>query len=203
MASKGARTRERILSEAEALVFAKGYSGTAVDDILAATSLTKGAFFYHFKTKNELAMALLERFWERDVVFFQQIIERARSLSDDPLQALLIFFRLFEEAMERGEGQPLKCLFASYLYEGEQFDERIHTFIRNGFDEWRRIFLSVIEPALAAHETRIEVSADELAEMIMGQIEGAFVLAQAGNDPDALIRASRYFRQHLQLLFKS
>jgi TetR/AcrR family transcriptional regulator, transcriptional repressor for nem operon len=170
MAKKGARTRERILAEAEKLVLAKGYSGTAVDDILAATSLTKGAFFYHFKSKNDLAMALLERFRERDVAFFQQIAERARSLSGDPLQSLIVFLKLFEEAMQQHGGQPPKCLFASYLHEGEQFDERIHGFIRDGFDEWRQILLSMIEPALAARETRIEVTGGELAEMIMGQI---------------------------------
>lgn len=201
MATKGAKTRERILEAAERLIFAKGYSGTAVDDILAATGLTKGAFFYHFKSKSDLAMALLERFWDRDVAFFEQITERARSLADDPLQALLIFFKLFEEAVEQSDGQPLKCLFASYLYEGEQFNEEVHAFIRDGFEQWRQMFVSMIEPALAGRETRIPVSADELAEMIMGQIEGAFVLAQASGDRAALIRASRYFRQHLQLLF--
>lgn len=83
----------------------------------------------------------------------------------------------------------------------EQFDANIHAFIREGFEEWRRIFMGLIEPALAAHETRAEVSADELAEMIIALIEGAFVLAQAGDDPKALARASRHFRRHLKLLF--
>ena len=39
MATKGAKTRERILAEAEKLIYARGYTGTSVDDIIAATGL--------------------------------------------------------------------------------------------------------------------------------------------------------------------
>lgn len=201
MPSKGAKTRERILTEAEKLVLARGYSGTAIDDVLEATGLTKGAFFYHFKSKKNLARALLEQFWTRDVALFESLIERARTLGDTPLQTALIFFKLFEEMIEDTAEEPLKCLFASYLYEGEQFDESIHKFIRQAFAEWEQIYLSVLEPVLDAQKPRTEVTAAELAEMVMDLIEGGFVLAQATGDGMALARASRYFRQHLQLLF--
>lgn len=201
MATKGAKTRERILSEAEKLVFARGYSGTAVDDIIAATGLTKGAFFYHFKSKKDLALSLVERFWERDVAIFEDMAERARALGDTPLQTALIFFKLFEEAVRSNEDQPLKCLFASYLYEGEQFDQNIHDFIRTSFREWEQIFLSILEPVFESHKPRVETTPRELAEMIMDLIEGAFVIAQGMGDRDALARASGYFRQHLQLVF--
>lgn len=201
MATKGSKTRERILSEAEKLVFARGYSGTAVDDIISATGLTKGAFFYHFKSKRDLALSLVKRFWERDIVIFEDLTARARSLGDTPLQTALIFFKLFEEAIRTNEEQPLKCLFASYLYEGEQFGEDVHDFIRTSFKEWEQIFLAILKPVFESHEPRIETTPDELAEMIIDLIEGAFVTVQATEDRHALARASGYFRQHLQLVF--
>ena len=207
MTTKGAKTRERILAEAEKLVLANGYSGTAVEDILAATGLTKGAFFYHFKSNKDLARSLVERFWKRDSAVFYRLIERARTLGDDPLQIALIFVNLFEETLEGarkdGNKEPLKCLFASYLYEGEQFDESIHSYIRQAFKEWEQIFLSLLDPVLASHDPRIKVTGQELAEMIMELIEGGFVLAQGTGDSRALGRASRYFRHHLQMLFAS
>lgn len=202
MATKGAKTRERILAEAEKLIYARGYTGTSVDDIIAATGLTKGAFFYHFKSKSELALALIRRFWERDVVVFREMTEQARSLGDDPLQTALIFFKLFEEAIRNNPEQPLKCLFASYLYEGEQFDENIHGYIRKSLDEWKAIFLGILEPIFSKSKPKLDVTADELAEMIMELIEGSFVIAQATNDRTALARASAQFRRHLQLLFQ-
>ena len=201
MATKGSKTRERILTEAERLVYARGYSGTPVDDIIAATGLTKGAFFYHFKTKQDLALSLLKRFWQRDVEIFGDLAKRARDLGDDPLQPALIFFRLFEETVKTTPEMPLKCLFASYLYEGEQFDDTIHDYIRTSFGEWKAIFLDILEPVFADRKPAIDVTAEDLAEMIMKLIEGAFVFAQATDDRLALARASEHFRRHLQLVF--
>ena len=66
-------TKERILDNAEALTLEKGFTGMSIDDILKATQITKGAFFYHFKTKAELARALVERYWENDYKFFTTI----------------------------------------------------------------------------------------------------------------------------------
>jgi len=201
MTKKGADTRERIMQEAEALVFARGYSGTAVDEIISATGLTKGAFFYHFNSKQDLALALIERFWERDVALFEDLLKRARALGENPLQVALIFFKLFEEAIQANEEMPLKCLFASYLYEGEQFDEPVHGYIRDSLGEWRQIFLDILEPVFSDKTPAAQVTAEELAEMIMELIEGAFVIAQATNDRLAVARASGHFRRHLQLLF--
>ena len=96
----GVATRERILDAAQALILERGYSGMTVDELIAAVDLTKGAFFHHFKAKDELAMALLARFAERDAQVYRETRARAEKLSDDPLQQLLIFIRLFEEMFD-------------------------------------------------------------------------------------------------------
>ena len=49
--------RDKILAAAFALVRARGYSATTVDDLCAAAGVTKGAFFHHFKSKEDLAVA--------------------------------------------------------------------------------------------------------------------------------------------------
>src|SRR5690606_3415080 len=45
VAKKGEMTRERIVAESERLILNQGFAGTSLSDILAATGLTKGAFF--------------------------------------------------------------------------------------------------------------------------------------------------------------
>ena len=55
MPKDGRLTKEKILDAAEALVLDHGYGATSIDQILEKTGITKGAFFYHFKSKAALA----------------------------------------------------------------------------------------------------------------------------------------------------
>src|SRR5215470_10591613 len=55
-------SRTRLLDAAIHLVRAQGYAATTVDDVCRATGLTKGAFFHHFKSKEDLALAAAAHF---------------------------------------------------------------------------------------------------------------------------------------------
>jgi TetR/AcrR family transcriptional regulator, transcriptional repressor for nem operon len=50
-------SRTRLLDAALATIRRKGYHATTVDDLCAATKLSKGSFFHHFKGKEDLALA--------------------------------------------------------------------------------------------------------------------------------------------------
>lgn len=56
---KAANTRQMILQKAFKLIYTKGYQATSIDDILATTGLTKGAFYYHFQNKDNMGLALI------------------------------------------------------------------------------------------------------------------------------------------------
>lgn len=56
---KAAATRLAILQKAFELIYVKGYQTTSIDDIIATTQVTKGAFYYHFKTKDEMGLAII------------------------------------------------------------------------------------------------------------------------------------------------
>ncbi len=64
---KALATREKILRAANDLFYLHGYNATGVDRIIAEAGGTKGSFFYHFKSKEELATAVLD--WHRDLAF--------------------------------------------------------------------------------------------------------------------------------------
>ena len=61
-------TRSRILDIAEAAVLDKGFEATSIEEIVAGAGISRGGFFYHFKDKNALARAMLERYIETEDV---------------------------------------------------------------------------------------------------------------------------------------
>lgn len=58
--SKAAATRLTILQKAFELIYANGYQATSIDDIITNVAVTKGAFFYHFKNKDEMGLAMIQ-----------------------------------------------------------------------------------------------------------------------------------------------
>jgi TetR/AcrR family transcriptional repressor of nem operon len=201
MANKGEATRERIVAAAERLILSKGYAGTTLDDVLQATHLTKGAFFHHFTGKGDLARAVVERYAETDFALFKSWSERADRLSDDPLDRVLIFLKLFEEYLD-GLGKPFPgCVFASYTYESRQFGPEVHEYIRVRLRGWIRLYEKKLAALLKARAPARPVTARALAEMIATIIEGGFVMANALSDATWLQRQSAEYRHYLELLF--
>jgi len=82
MSAKAAATRLNILQKAFGLVYRNGYRTTSVDEIIATTQVTKGAFFYHFKNKDEMGLAMIN-----EVMYpgMQEALIGPLSESDDPV----------------------------------------------------------------------------------------------------------------------
>lgn len=59
--------RRRLLDEAQALFFSRGYDRTSVEDVLAAASSSKGAFYHHFPSKEALLEAMADRLAEESM----------------------------------------------------------------------------------------------------------------------------------------
>jgi len=202
MRRDGIATRERILDAAQNLILDRGYVGMTVDHVLDEVGITKGAFFHHFKTKDDLAKALLRRFANKDARIYAETRERAEKLSDDPLEQVLIFVRLFEEMFE-GLTEPYPgCLFASYIYELQQFDDETRTLIHGSFMKWRELLKEKFEVIARKYPPRIQVDAASLADVFTVVLEGAFISSKALDEPQLIGEQLRHFRNYVELLFR-
>jgi TetR/AcrR family transcriptional repressor of nem operon len=202
MRRDGTATRGKILDAAQSLVLDRGYVGMTVDHVLNEVGITKGAFFHHFKSKDDLARALLQRYAERDERLYRETRERAEKLSDDPLQQVLLYIGLFQEMFE-GLTKPYPgCLFASYIYELQQFGDDTRELIRSSFAKWRELLQEKFEAVARRYPPRIEVNAASLADAFTVVLEGAFITSKAMNEPKLVSDQLRHFRNYVELLFR-
>jgi TetR/AcrR family transcriptional regulator, transcriptional repressor for nem operon len=198
---KGNETRERILDIAEAAVLAKGFGATSIEELIAEAGITKSGFFYHFQDKNELARGLLVRYGEQNDRLLSRVFGRAKDLTDDPLQQLLIGLNLFAEYMaELPAGHP-GCLVATMSYQDRLFDREVRTMVTDTVTGWNGFFCEMIEAVLAAYTPREAVDADKLARTICCAIDGAIIMAKALCRPDVLPEQVLMVRQHIKLVF--
>lgn len=201
MTARGEGRREKILQVAEATILEKGFTGTSIEDILQKAHITKGGFFYHFSGKAELAKSLVERYLETDDRFFTSLSERARSLSEDPLQQMLLFLNLLAEAMEQLEDVHPGCLVASFTYESQQLDDDVKSLIVEGTLRWRALFREQLDLIGEHYQPKLDISLDELADMLSCTIEGGIILSRILNDKLVLAQQLRQYRNYIKLLF--
>lgn len=201
MPRDGQSTRQTIMNAAEALILDKGFAATSIDRIIERAGVTKGTFFYHFDTKQALALALVERYAALDLGHLEQNLERARHLARDPLQQLLIFVGLFEEAATALTEPYPGCLFASYCYEADLFEQGTHDIIVATMSTWRQRLGEQLRQVAERYPPKLDVDLDSLADAITVVFEGAFIVSKTYRDPTTVARQIRHYRNYLDLLF--
>jgi TetR/AcrR family transcriptional regulator, transcriptional repressor for nem operon len=203
MPRNGEKTKTRILDAAHALVMGHGLAGTSIDMVIEKAEITKGAFFYHFKTKSDLARALVERYANQDAAHLEEQLSRAEKLSRDPLQQILILMGLFQEEVEQVVEPGGGCLIASYIYQFEELDADIRHISAQSVLHWRHRLGAKFEAVIAKYPPRLPVKAGELADGIVSTFEGAFVMMRVLQEPTQLSQQLAHYRNYIELLFSS
>jgi TetR/AcrR family transcriptional repressor of nem operon len=173
----------------------------SVDQVIAAAGITKGAFFYHFKSKNELAQALLDRYVQLDDAMLHDLMGRAEKLSHDPLQQYLIFVGLMEEMLRGLSEPPPGCLVASYLYSLEMFSPETQQAVINGFQEWERVLGEKLQAAIDKQVPKIPVTAQQLYDNLLSLFEGGVIMAKLYNKGTTLADQVGQHKNYVELLF--
>jgi len=99
-------SKTKILDAALHVIRAKGYEATRIEDVCEAAGLTKGSFFYHFKSKEDLALAAVDYWGEMTGAFFASAPYHE---SADPLERLLAYVD-FRKAILQGCLPDFTCL---------------------------------------------------------------------------------------------
>lgn len=201
MARSGLATREKILDAAEFLVFDRGFAATSIDKVVERSGITKGAFFYHFKSKVDLGRAFVERYAERDIAHLDATMARAEKLGRDPLQQMLIFVGLLQEEAEALLEPAPGCLFASYLYERMEYPKDVAEITQRTMLCWRIAVTRKLQEIEAVYPPRIEVDLESLADGLTAVVEGGYVIAKAMRDPKILVAQLALYKRHLELLY--
>ena len=199
--SRGEQTRDRVMDVAEASVLAKGFAATSIDEILFEADITKSGFFYHFRDKNDLALALIERFRDRDLGVFEDVFGRADELNEDPLHAYLVGLKLLAETMEDVQTRRPGCLVATFIYQDQQFDGRVRATLIEVTQTWRAQFLARIRGIAAVHEPRVDIDLEDLADMLLAIVNGGILLAKALDEPARLARQVLAYRTYVRTVF--
>ncbi len=189
--------RSRLLDAAMQMIREKGYSATTVDDICGAAGATKGAFFHHFKSKEELGVEAASH--------FAQMAERLFGGAPyhelaDPLDRLLGYID-FRAAILTGPIAEYTCLLGTMVQEA--YDS--HPAIRDACETYIVRHAARVGEDIAAakalYAPDASWSAESLGLYTQAVLQGSFILAKAKGGPEVARDCVAHLRRYILQLF--
>ena len=178
MAPKGQRanadTAARILDVAERLVQTRGFKGFSYADVAAELGITKASLHYHFAGKAELGEALIERYAAR----FAYALEAIDGDEGDARAKLDAYARIYADVLR----DRRMCLCGMLAADHDTLPEPMRDAVLRFFDDNEAWLTGVFEQGQAEGSLRLDGSAGEAAQALLGGLEGALLVARPYGD---------------------
>src|SRR5271154_4193339 len=188
------RTRERLLQAASREIYRSGFQSASVDKILASAGVTKGALYYHFKSKEALGYAVVEEVIAPDVhgkwVWPLQNVK-------DPIDALI-------GAVQHIPVRPADvcggCQLNNLAQEMSPLDAGFRKRLEAIFDDWREGVATVLREGQTQGIVRRDVEPTNAAGFLIAMVEGYGSLAKNAQDPKMIKAGIRNIADWLKSL---
>jgi hypothetical protein len=131
-----------------------------------------------------------------------EVFGRARQLTDDPLQRLLLGLTLFAEHVAAMPGGHPGCLVTSMSYQDRLFDRDVRAKVAESVAAWPKFFTGMIEDILVVYSARDAIEPERLARNICCAIDGGIIMAKTLGRPEILPEQMLMARNHIKLLFQ-
>jgi TetR/AcrR family transcriptional repressor of nem operon len=190
-------SKTRILNAALQVIRSKGYSATRIEDVCEAAGLTKGSFFHHFSTKEELGIAAADYWSEVTSALFASAPYHVPA---DPLERVLAYVD-FRKALLRGKLAEFTCLVGTMTQEVYGTHPAIREACQASISGHAGTLVPDIDAAMQKYGVQGDWTAESLALFMQAAIQGAFILAKAKNGIAPAIDAMDHLHRYIELLF--
>lgn len=190
-------SKTKLLNAALTVVRAKGFTATRVEDICAAAGVTKGSFFHHFKSKDDLALAAVGHWDELTGELFKQAKYHE---CDDPVDRLLGYLEFRKELLV-GELQEYTCFVGTIAQEAYMTRPDIVQACGKCIGGHASTLEADIRQAMEKYQVQGEWSAESLALHTQAVIQGSFILAKAKGGALVAADSIDHLYRYIKLLF--
>ncbi|MDQ0196874.1 TetR/AcrR family transcriptional regulator [Paenibacillus wynnii] len=187
----------KLLDAALSLMLSKGYHGTTVDEICAEAGVTKGSFFYYFKSKEDAGKATLDHFerlqshllsgtgWERIA---------------DPWEKLNRYLDVFA-LMAKNPDAPNSCLTALITQEMAESNAEFCALCEEKLAGNAKPLKDILDEVIAQYPPQSPVDSQQLADYFLAVYQGSLILAKARRNRAVLGQNVEHFRMYVTALF--
>lgn len=174
--SSDSDTASAILDVAERLAQTRGFNAFSYADVAAELGITKPALHYHFASKAELGEALLTRYTAR----FDDALESIDATELNAAGKLEAYADLYAQVL----AQDRMCLCGMLAADYHTLPEPMRESVIRFFDRNETWLTGIVDHGRNAGTLQVDGASKEVAQMIMGALEGAMLVARTYRDPE-------------------
>jgi AcrR family transcriptional regulator len=194
LTARGAATRARIVATAADLIRVRGVGGTTLDDVVAASKVSKSQLYRHFEDKPALVRAVIALVGDRTISREREYLQNVRTVAG---------LRRWRDALvERNALQQGRygCSLGSLANEFADQDADARQKLDELFTAWQELFEDLL--LRFQREGIIPQDADvaQLATGFVAAVQGGYLLAQTSHDVAPMAAAIDMAIAHLRLL---
>ncbi len=182
--SKAEQTRAFIIARTAPIFNRKGVAGTSLNDLTAATGLTKGAIYGNFENKDEVAVAAFE-YNVQQVLAEIRIWQSKETTYKGKFQALIRFYR----QMLRQDFSFYGCPIANTLTEADDTHSLLNAAVKKSVLFWQQSGERLVQKGKEAGEFKPEAHAEQIVSTLFVLIEGGLLLSKGTGNPHYLENA--------------
>ncbi len=177
---KASKTRLTILEKAFDIIYKKGYQTTSIDEIIATTKVTKGAFYYHFKTKDEMGLAIINEIVKPTI---QKAFIAPMQNSKNPVEDIYTMTKglLLENPYLKIE---YGCPTGNFVQEMTPWNTEFSKALNKIVVEWQLALENSIQNGIDEKTVRDNVNVKQAAHFIMSSYWGIRHFGKVYNNPD-------------------
>jgi len=167
-------TADRILDAAERLVQSRGFNGFSYADIASELGVTKASLHYHFPTKADLGLRLIERYSEA----FMAALTAVDESGIDAREKLRTYAEIYSGVLRDNR----MCLCGMLAADYTTLPDAMKVAVTQFFDLNERWLASVLEQGRSAGELHFAGEPLEVARLLVSSLEGAMLVARSFGD---------------------
>lgn len=189
--NKAASTRKYILERAFELIYKNGFQATSIDHILETTSVTKGAFYYHFRNKEDMGVALIQEIISADL--HHALIAPLKEYNN-PLNGIYQCIRTYMLGLSDKQIR-YGCATTNLIQELSALEESYRDTLKKLMDEWQAAVMENLLAAKEKRQIRENLDVNQVAIFIISSYQGARTTGK-------IFQSQSFFQGYLQELDK-
>lgn len=193
------QSKTKLLDATLTVVRRKGYSATRVEDVCAEAGVTKGSFFHHFDSKEDLALAAADHWRERAGGLFARADFNELA---DPRDRILAYIE-FRKSLLGGDLANYTCFAGTVIQETYATHPGLSDACERSIAEHTAWLTPVIAAAMRKYRVRSNWTARSLALHTQAVLQGAFILAKAEGQAKVAAETVDHLRRYIELLFRA
>ena len=168
-------SKQKVIDSAQKLFHLNGFQNTSIDDILESTGVTKSNLYYHFKSKEELGLLILEkRISEYENKFFSDTLENNSISPEKRLKKYYKKVIAYHENLNCKNGCPFGNLALEMSDTNKKFRSRLSEF----FNHWQKTIEKCIKEGIELKEFRSDITPKIISQLILSHLEGAILMTK-------------------------